>query len=786
MKECPRCFRCWDDSVEICADDDARLRAAFAGPAVLDGKYRVDQRLGRGGMGVVYRVHHLGLQKTFALKVIATVDEAFLGRFRAEAEALGKLHHPNIVDVTDFGIDGREGGLPYLVMEYLEGSTLADHYRRFGRLPPERALPIFESIATAIDHAHERGILHLDLKPGNVFVSSSAEGREAVKILDFGLARFISDSPTGDYHVPGHDTEVPQRTSEPLDVVDVAEAQRGDAATGLLDHAVQEAAEEGRCPQCGAPQASATPEGQCPACVLRLGLSTESWSGPLEDERRSGLDRVGEPRCVGTVAYMAPEVFSGTTTRASDIYSFGILIYEVLVGRRPFQGSDAEIIAGHRSGAPPPLSHLNAALPGELDHAVLPALATIPDHRPARAADLVRQIRSAVFRARLRTWRRQEIPRRIALAAIAAVVIPLMLGPVWRWGALQQIENRLVDARFLSVARRAPDPRLILLSLDEPSLAADPTPLTGKADEFGRELQRVFDAGARGVAIDFLLPETWSRSSAFSKLILRHPDALTLAAFSSPGGDVIGPECLNALTAAALGARRASDLFAFVNVDEDADGVNRRMRLSYLDRSGRQRDAWARRAVRSLERSSAPVERDARQFWIDHSVDWRRFKRLSWKDLATTLTRDPDVFRDRLVLVGGDFIGFGGDYHRISSRADRSEGVSGLVLQALMANTILSRFPVREVAPSTYLVGVGLTTFALMVTTMVTGRWLVTVLLLVTLVTMAVGASFPLFGRTHVLVPLVGPLLTAAVAILVALGLRLVLPAVPGLRTDGS
>ena len=147
MKECPICFRCWNDAAEICSYDDAPLQAAFAGPAILDGKYRVDQRLGQGGMGVVYRVHHLGLQKTFALKLIATFDKAFLARFRAEAETLGKLKHPNIVDVTDFGIDRAGGGLPYLVMEYLEGSTLADRYRRLGRLPLERGLPIFESIA---------------------------------------------------------------------------------------------------------------------------------------------------------------------------------------------------------------------------------------------------------------------------------------------------------------------------------------------------------------------------------------------------------------------------------------------------------------------------------------------------------------------------------------------------------------------------------------------------------------------------------------------------------------
>jgi serine/threonine-protein kinase len=134
-------LRCWDDDAEICSYDDARLQATFVGPTILDGKYRLDQRLGQGGMGVVYRARHLALQKPFALKLISTGgDKAFLTRFRLEAEVLGKLQHPNIVAVTDFGIDTRGGGCPYLVMEYLEGSTLADHCRRRGPLARFRSI----------------------------------------------------------------------------------------------------------------------------------------------------------------------------------------------------------------------------------------------------------------------------------------------------------------------------------------------------------------------------------------------------------------------------------------------------------------------------------------------------------------------------------------------------------------------------------------------------------------------------------------------------------------------
>lgn len=764
MKECPRCFRCWNDALEICSHDGVRLQTAFEGSAILDGKYRLDQRLGQGGMGVVYRVHHLGLQKPFALKLIPTAgDKASFARFQFEAAALGKLKHPNIVDVTDFGIDARGGGLPYLVMEYLEGSTLADRYGRPGRLTPDRALPIFESIADAIDHAHERGILHLDLKPGNVFLCRNESGRETVKILDFGLARFVGDRP-GDQHEAVHDQSVATQCFEP------SISESGNEPTSEPD--------VGRESSTGiddVTHASAPIDGDGPSTI----------PGALSDRH-----------FFGTVTYMAPEVFRGQeATRASDIYSFGILIYEILVGRPPFQGSPSEIIAGHCSGAPPAPSRRNVSLPVEFDEALVPALEKDPVRRPSRAADVVRGIRSAVFRARVRTWREKEIPRRIALAAMAAVILPLALAPAWRSGILQQIENRSVDARFLGMPGRAPDPRLVLVSLDETSLAADPTPLAEKADDFGRELERVFGVGARGVAIDFLLPEAWSRSSAFSELILRHPDALTLAAFSSPAGVVIGPECLNGLTAAALGPKRASDLFAFVNLDEDADGVNRRARLSYLDQSGSERDGWARRAVRSLEDSAlssssnrigALLREHTPRFWIDHSVDWDRFKRVSWRDLAATLDREPAVFRDRLVFVGGDFVGFGGDYHRVPFRADAPPGVSGLVLQALIANTILLRFPIRELAPFPERLGVGLAVAVLMLTLLLSSRWLAPVLLVVMLIGMYIGASFLLFRRTQVLLPLVGPLLTAAVAVLLASVLRFALPTFPEHRTGGS
>jgi serine/threonine protein kinase len=771
MKECPRCFRCWDDVAEIC-DCAERLEASLGGPAVIDGKYRVEQRLGQGGMGVVYRVHHLGLKKTFALKVIATDDEAFRARFQGEAEALGKLRHPNIVDVTDFGLDPREGGLPYLVMEYLEGSTLAHLCRREGRLSLETALPIFESIAGAVDYAHERGILHLDLKPANIFVTPGDSPREAVKILDFGLARFVGNSPAN-------------------------------SAAAVPDRSVGDAVDAARCPACGSERSiGSAADAPCPVCLLQWGLSAGSSTAGDEDaateatgdERLfAGLGAPSRRRCAGTVAYMAPEVLSGQQpTSAADIYSLGILIYEVLAGREPFQGSDSDVIRGHCSEAPPPPAKVNPDLPGEIDEALLPALAKLPARRPGHARDLIGRIRSALFRSRARTWRARESPRRIGIAAAVTVVLLLVSAPVSQLDALQQMENLSIDARFLAGPARAPDSRLILVSLDETSLAADPTPLADKADEFGRHLRRVFEAGARGVAIDFLLPEAWSRSKAFSDLILRYADTLTLAAFSSPAGIVIGPECLNALTAAALGPARASNLFAFVNLDEDRDGVSRRARLGYLDDSGTHRDAWASRAVRSLDESSlVPSSSGVRgrrpevpaRFWIDHSIDWRRFERISWKELVPALERQPDLFRGRLVLVGGDFVGFGGDYHRVPMRAGSAGGISGLVLQALIVNTILSGTPVREIPSATLLLGMGSAVLPLMLAFLLSARWQAPALFVLLLVPLYIAASFLVFLRAHVLLPLLVPLLTVAAAVLLAIVFRIALPGVPEVET---
>ena len=737
MKECPRCHVCLDDAVEHCPHDGMRLETALEGVGIIDGKYRVEQRLGQGGMGVVYRGRHVALDRTFALKLIRSPSggRSFAGRFQIEARALGKLKHPNIVEVTDYGVDPRGPGLPYLVMEYLEGTTLQDLCEEIGALPVDQALPLLDSIAQAIDYAHQHGVLHRDLKPGNVFLARNEATAETAKILDFGLARLL-EQPLAGEGSRIHEAETPQRL---------------------------------------APDKS--PQGETED------LSQTEYP-PLSRPLIPSAERVTQKGTLtGTPAYMAPEIVRGDdATSASDIYAFGILTYQVLVGRLPFDGIVSEIIHSHLEQAPPAPSTLRDALPAEIDQALLASLEKEPERRPRRAADLVQAIRSAWQRAEGRKWRAREIPRRIRHSVLLAPVMVLAAALLPRLGPVEALERRMVDARFAFQARRVPEPRILVVSVDEASLAADSTPLADRADEFGRHLEEVFRAGARGVALDFLLPQRWSLSQSFSQLVLRRFENLTLAAFSSPSGETLGTECVAGLTAAALGPTRLSAVFGLVNLDEEVDGVTRRARLFYMDREGAKRDSWAARTARSLadlsshpSTSTTPPER----FWIDYSVDWRELQRISWKDVPRQLDRDPWLFRGRLVLVGGEFEASGDDYHRVPLGSEPPQAVSGVVLQALIVNTILSGLPVREVGMAPYLLAFGLASFALLAGSLCLPRLSTVAGLFAALNGLLILAAFLCFRDAHLLIPMAGPLLAAALALGIALVLRSRLPAFP-------
>ncbi|MBX9692031.1 MAG: serine/threonine protein kinase [Cyanobacteria bacterium] len=159
------------------------------------GRYEILAVIGRGGLGVVYKARQVHLNRLCALKVLSEAVSATpdgLRRFEREAKVACSLENDNIVSIYDFGID--DSGVAYLVMELVDGDDLETVLQRQGRLPAERAIPIFLCITNALSFAHSKSIVHRDLKPSNVIIMKDENGQEIVKLLDFGLAKPFTDS----------------------------------------------------------------------------------------------------------------------------------------------------------------------------------------------------------------------------------------------------------------------------------------------------------------------------------------------------------------------------------------------------------------------------------------------------------------------------------------------------------------------------------------------------------------------------------------------------------------
>lgn len=298
----------------------------------LDNKYQIEQLLGKGGMGAVYRATHLGTKRTVAVKVIhpqLSSHDQFVARFRREAEAAGRLRHPNVVDVTDFGIAHTGNGpVAYLVMEYLDGCTLAEIVAEEGRLPIAWVIDILEQVCAAVEEAHRAGIIHRDLKPDNIWLEPNGRGGYTVKVLDFGLVKL------------GGADEI-SRGSTPINA-DLSEFSEESATL----------------------------------------IKTDS------------LTAVGS--VMGTPAYMSPEQCRGDhlDTR-SDIYSLGVVAYRLLTGETPFTGSPPEVIELHKNAAPPPVRDKNRKLPRKMAGIVMSALAKDPAERPQSAAGFAAALRAS-------------------------------------------------------------------------------------------------------------------------------------------------------------------------------------------------------------------------------------------------------------------------------------------------------------------------------------------------------------------------------------------------------
>ncbi len=370
----------------------------------LDDKYRLERLLGQGGMGAVYLATHLGTERYVALKLIAPQfmrNEEFVERFKREARAAGRLRHPNVVDVTDFGFSGSgPDRVAYLVMEYLDGCTLSDVLAEENRLPLYWVVDILEQVCAAVHDAHQQGIVHRDLKPDNIWLEPNGLGGYRVKVLDFGIAKLGQVSTAAP--LP---RAMPQLNDEEAPTLTPASVASG--AIAATAAAVE-------------PRRTMPPPPELEAATLIQNSQPDSESnGDAGDEtepatrifqeardtvggRRttmappadaSGLTRVGA--ILGTPLYMSPEQCRGERLDArSDIYSLGIIAYQMLSGSTPFTGDTNSIIRAHKDSPIPPIRDVNRKVPKRVAAVLMSALSKDPAARPQTALAMASSIRA--------------------------------------------------------------------------------------------------------------------------------------------------------------------------------------------------------------------------------------------------------------------------------------------------------------------------------------------------------------------------------------------------------
>jgi len=389
---------------------------------VLDEKYRLERLLGRGGMGAVYLATHMGTDRYVALKLIAPQfmrNQEFVERFKREARAAGRLRHPNVVDVTDFGFSGDGNDrVAYLVMEYLDGCTLSDVLAEENRLPLYWVVDILEQVCSAVHEAHQQGILHRDLKPDNIWLEPNGLGGYRVKVLDFGIAKIAeAAAPTtmGSEEAPA----VIQPT--------VAAIPALEAAT-LINPVTSMPAGDDE----GVTQMMANTEEH-----TRMFESPRHTAGAIRatvvpDTAAAGLTRVGS--ILGTPLYMSPEQCRGERLDArSDVYSIGVIAYQMLTGAPPFTGDTANVIRSHNEVQPGPVRLANKKIPKRVSRMVMSALEKEADKRPQTAIAFAHAMRAnadglgALYRRAFALYS-EYFPKFLKLSIVAHIPVIIVTG----------------------------------------------------------------------------------------------------------------------------------------------------------------------------------------------------------------------------------------------------------------------------------------------------------------------------------------------------------------------
>lgn len=381
----------------------------------LDGKYQIVKQLGQGGMGAVFQAIHLGTQRPVAVKVIAPdfmANTEFVERFKREAVAAGRLRHPNVVNVTDFGFSlVGSTTLAFLVMEFLDGCNLGELLAQKGQLPLNLVIDIVEQTALAIDEAHKQGIIHRDLKPDNIWLEPNRRGGFNIKVLDFGIAKLR------DTCSEGSDSDVsltPSGQLQPVDTEGSTLINRGTLPfrPQRSNTPIFENTEGATQIHPSNPQVSPSP------AVVSVAIDSESGTQihpttrfdepetPRTDGGRAtsllsqstALSLVTQVGTVmGTPAYMSPEQCKGSATDGkSDIYSLGVIVYQMLAGEQPFKGDTFQLITKHTEEPPPSLFEKRIEISKDVEAVVFSALAKDPQDRPVNARAFAAAIRSTI------------------------------------------------------------------------------------------------------------------------------------------------------------------------------------------------------------------------------------------------------------------------------------------------------------------------------------------------------------------------------------------------------